>query len=134
VQHTPGLELNLECAEGAISHTLWLSEKARVNTEKKLREIGVTDAEMKSGVFWSSVDSYLVGKRVKIETEEETYNGKARVKVKWFNADKCGSDDEENLAAYTARFFGGGAAAPQPKPKRDEAPAPPPPGEDDVPF
>ena len=133
---TLGLELRIQCEEGNIDHTLWLSDKARPNSEKKLKELGITEQEMKSGVFWNAVGTFLMGKRVRIETEQEIYNEKPRVRVKWLNADN-GSLEEGDMATAAARLFGGGGApapAPQPKPAENWNPEIPPPGDEDMPF
>lgn len=83
---TPGIELRLESADGGkIWHTLWLTEGTRPHVAKTLAELGVDKAMLASPAFWDDPGEALNGKDASIVTEEDTYNGKTRVRVKWLN-------------------------------------------------
>lgn len=85
-KHTPGIELSLEHPEhGTIIHTLWLTSKTVEGVRKSLEAMGIKEDLYSRPTFQENCGDYLSGKECSIQTFEEEYNGKRRVKVQWIN-------------------------------------------------
>lgn len=102
-----------ESTEGTAYGYLYLSEKALGNSVKTLRDAFGFDGD------FETVVQQVTDKPCSITCENEEYNGKERVKVKWINAPRTSKpiDNQDaflkSLTAKAARIpvkTGGGAA------------------------
>jgi len=84
----PHLLVTIETPDGDIDHRLYLSVAARQHTEKVLLELGVEADWLVSPEFWETPGKWMNGRHCSIETEEDEYEGKKRVRVKWLNGPK----------------------------------------------
>ena len=123
---TLGYQVMLECADGATSFVIWLTDKNRERADKYFRILGVDPQRLKDpGYIEHQLGLDIDGKEISFGTKEETYNGRISVKVSWI-----GKKSDPNLSRGAARFFGG-----NPGDKEDGNP----PGasgitDDDIPF
>jgi len=86
VKHTPGIELSLEHEDhGTITHTLWLTPKTVEGVRNALAAMGIDEATFSRPSFLENCNNHLAGAQCSINTFEEEYNGKRRVKVQWIN-------------------------------------------------
>jgi len=77
---TPFIEIQFADDSGAtINGWLYLSENAFERTVKVVREVFGFDGN------FETLPAQIANKRCSIETEEEEYEGKMRLKVKWIN-------------------------------------------------
>ena len=106
---TPHLELSLETEQGErISAWLYLSPKAFENTTRRLREAFGFNGDYETAV------RQVRGKPCSITVEEEeTEDGKRRLRVAWVNAPRVVKPVEDSfLAQLTAKARKLGLAAP----------------------
>lgn len=123
----PCIQVTVETAEGDIDHRMYLSPGARSHTEKVLLELGLQNAHLSSEEFWETPEKWMDGLACHIETDEDEYNGKKRVRVKWLNGPRR---EVKKMPAERARGLAGLFARPD-----YNAPAPPVAGgDDDLPF
>lgn len=83
---TLGLHVVFTCDEGSIEDTLWCTEGAKEKTKKSLTAMGVPVAVLSTAEFWRNPFPVLKNSKAQIVTEEDSYNGKTRVRVKWINS------------------------------------------------
>lgn len=107
---TPGVEVDLNNPEaGTIAHRWYITEKTKERFVKSMAEFGITAAQL-AGPFWENDCEPLVGSPATITTEEDTYNGRTRVRCRWVNgphrvaSTKSGS---YSAKAKAAAMFGG---------------------------
>lgn len=106
---TPFLELGLETDEGEhISAWLYLSEKAFENTTRRLQEAFGFDGD------YETAPEQIRGKPCSITVEEEeSDDGKRRLRVAWVNPPRAAKPLEEGfLARLSAKARTLGLAAP----------------------
>lgn len=154
---TPFIRIPLVITEGAhkgqeITYQAWISDKSAAKTIKNLREVFDWDGDLVT-LAQQATEGHFVGNPCSIVTEEEEYEGKKRVVIKWLNkAEGAGKIMEANkalqLAQHLADKFGGEEPSAQrsarPRSAYGQPPAtlpkPPPPDpdldapEDDIPF
>lgn len=83
---TRGLEFRLVHPEhGTIFHCMWLTDKSKKRAGETLIELGVGMDDLRSADFWRAPVDKLHGVAARITTEEDEYEGRRRVRVKWFN-------------------------------------------------
>ena len=100
---TLGYQVMLECADGATSFVIWLTQKNRDRARKFLEILGVDPERLKdSGYIEYQLGLDIEGREVSFGTKEEEYNGRRSVKVVWI-----GKKSDPNLSRSAARFFGG---------------------------
>jgi len=76
------IEMELLCEEGKLWHRIWLTEAAKARTATTLAEFGISASDSS---FWVENCQRLVGQIADVETEENVYNNKTTVRVRWFN-------------------------------------------------
>lgn len=99
---TLGFQLMLECEEGGISHTIWVTEKNKEKAAESFAAIGVTKEQLQNASFLrNEMPTAVVGQPVTFGTKEEEYNGKTRVVVSWIGAPRAPKADsiEDSVAA-----------------------------------
>lgn len=78
-----GLQLDLESEEGGISGMIWVTERSAEVAERQFRALGVSDEQLTDPNYMEyQLPADLLGRSVKIATEEEEYKGRTSVKVK----------------------------------------------------
>lgn len=135
---TPGIQINLECQDGKISHTFWLTEKTVKRVEKTLTEIGCRSEDLYNENGLDNIDEILADREVSFTTVSEEYKGDTRIKVQWVNKPR-GDSNGKTAASAAASLFSGKkleapVAAPAQRPAPSSAPMLPELTDDDVPF
>lgn len=125
---TPFIRIPLVITEGAhegqeITFQAWISDKSAAKTIKNLREVFDWDGDLVA-LARQSDEGHFVGLACSIVTEEEEYEGRKRVVIKWLNkAEGSGKIMEANkalqLAQHLAAKFGG---EPEPDAQRESRP------------
>lgn len=125
---TPFIRVPLVITEGAhegqeITFQAWISDKSAAKTIKNLREVFDWDGDIVT-LARQSDEGHFVGLPCSIVTEEEEYEGKKRVVIKWLNkAEGSGKIMEANkalqLAQHLADKLGG---EPDPSAQREARP------------
>jgi len=78
-----GLQLDLESEEGCIVGMIWVTERSAEVAERQFKALGVTDEQLCDPAYMEyQLPAELLGRSVKIATEEEEYKGRTSVKVK----------------------------------------------------
>ena len=99
---TLGYQIMLECADGATSFVIWLTQKNRERAGRYFEVLGVDPDLLKdSGYIEYQLGLDIEGREVSFGTKEDEYNGKRSVKVVWI-----GKRSDPNLSRSAARFFG----------------------------
>lgn len=101
-----GISIQIECPDGTIQHTWWVSEKTKDRVKKNLLEIGVPEQSLTSVTALEGIGDVMNGTEVEFTTISEEWKGKERVRVQWVNPPKknTGVDPAKQLAA----LFGNG--------------------------
>ena len=98
---TPFLRLDFNTAEGSIAGWLYLSDKALPGTVRTLRQAFDFNGD------FETAKEQVTGKECSIVVENESYEGKDRLKVKWVNSAKSPvkpiSGGESFLKALSAK-------------------------------
>jgi hypothetical protein len=82
---TLGFEIMLECEDGAISHTIWVTETTKERAEQDFIALGVTPAQLRDESYLrNEMPLAVVGAPISFGTKEEDYKGKKSIKVSWF--------------------------------------------------
>ena len=132
---TPGIIVYFKNEHGDMDTTMWVTEKTAVFVSKNLTTLGF-DTSLLGGDDWLSqlenVGATIKGNRVKIVCDEETYQGKTEVKVKWINdaTRVAAGSSKQRLAALLSGKPAGLVSAP----RRQEPPPSAPLTDDDLPF
>lgn len=129
---TLGLQLQLECSDGEIDHTLWITEKNKDRITEILCDVfGVAYKNLQNQTYLENqlaID--IEGKACSFTTVEEEYRGDSRVKVGFINKPRAAGDLPPCAAA--AMMFGGKPKAS--KPATPQAPPKPVIDDSEVPF
>lgn len=99
---TLGFQLMLECEEGGISHTIWVTEKNKEKAAEAFAAIGVTKEQLTNASFLrNEMPTAVVGVAITFGTKEEEYNNKKRVVVSWIGTPKAPKAEtiEDSVAA-----------------------------------
>lgn len=121
---TPGIQIHIECADGNISHTFWLTPKTVARVEKTFTELGVEKEYLRTENAIENIDQTLADKEISFTTVTEEYKGEARIRVQWVNKPRADSNGK-TASAVVAKLFAGKKQESEPLPElRDE----------DVPF
>jgi len=100
---TLGYQVMLECADGATSFVIWLTQKNRDRARKFFEILGVDPERLKdSGYVEYQLGLDIEGRELSFGTKDEEYNGRRSVKVVWI-----GKKSDPNLSRSAAQFFGG---------------------------
>ncbi len=119
---TLGFQLLLNCEDGATDYTIWLTEKNAKRAAEAFKVLGVDPARLAEPSEFTKIGDEIAGHEISFETDEETYNDKTRVRVKWISAKK--DSGVGSLEQRAASLFGGTVPAQASLPSKD----------DDVPF
>ena len=136
---TLGFEIPLECEDGDITHTLWITSSTRDKVLKTFNEVlGVSLAKLQDENFVANeISDFIADREVEFTTKEEEYNGNYYVRVQWLNRPKgSGSGGTTDGAASMAAAFFQGKPVHKPAPAAD-FPARPQQrqiADDDIPF
>jgi hypothetical protein len=118
---TPFLKIDFNTDQGeSISGWLYLSEKALPGSLRTLREAFEFD-----GNFETVVDQ-ITGKPCSITCENEEYDGKERIKVKWINSPRS-SKPIDNQESFLKALSAKAARLPKEAPRAGSAPTKTPP-------
>jgi hypothetical protein len=135
----PGIWVNFAILDGSgkslgtLSKTIWLTPTNRENARKELKTLGATDEQVttKAGFqkLISDLNAYLDAE-CSVTTEEETYEGRKTMKIKWINrrvqpASQAAIDIAESL------FDDGGEGMGRAMDSHEGDPGP---GDDHVPY
>jgi hypothetical protein len=118
---TLGFQLLLQCEDGATDYTIWLTEKNAKRAAEAFKVLGVDPARLSKPSEFTKIGEEIEGRELSFETEEDTYQDKTRIKVKWISAKK--DSGVGSLEERAASLFG------KPTPRQ-----PGPLLDDDVPF
>lgn len=111
---TLGFQVLLNCEDGAIDYTIWLTEKNAERAKRDFETLGVDPKRLANPKDFTKIGDEIEGHKVSFETDEETYNEKTRIKVKWISPLK--DSGVGSLEHRAAALFGGAA------PIEDEVP------------
>lgn len=104
---TLGFQVLLSCEDGATEYTIWLTEKNKKRAAEAFTILGIDPARLAKPEDFTRIGEEIEGHEVSFETEEETYNGKTRMKVKWLSAKKdSGVGSIEQRAASLFGYSG----------------------------
>lgn len=129
---TLGFQVLINCEDGATDYTIWLTEKNTLPAKdggpsraaRDFETLGIDSRRLRDSKDFTIIGEEIAGHEISFETDEETYNEKTRVRVKWISEKKdAGVGSMEQRAAA---LFGSPKPTPDvPVPNRDN---------DDVPF
>lgn len=128
---TPGFEIMIECDEGTMIHTIWITPKTIEYAVKDFAIFDVTEEQLgRESFLRDELPLTIVGKPVTFGTKEEVYKGEAKVKCAWLGKPK--GPTSATLEGSVAAMFRGEAAPVA----RAEVKAPGDPSilDDDIPF
>lgn len=83
-----GITIELECPEGDIQHTWYVTPKTAKRVKDTLLELGVPKETLSSRTALENIGAALTGKSVEFTTISEEWQGKQRVRVQWVNPPK----------------------------------------------
>ncbi len=99
---TLGYQVMLECADGAASFVIWLTQKNRERAHRYFEVLGIDPELLKDSSYIEyQLGLDIEGRELSFGTKEEEYNGRRSVKVVWI-----GRRSDPNLPRSAARFFG----------------------------
>ncbi len=126
VKGTLGFEIPLSCADGEITHTLWITSSTRDKVVKTFDEVlGVSLAQLQDEHFVATkLSDAIAGRPVEFTTIDKEYNGNYSVQVQWLNKPSAGGVTSGYDAAKLAASFFGGKSTPKPAPALDFPPQP----------
>jgi hypothetical protein len=101
---TLGFQVLLQCEDGATDYTIWLTEKNQKRAAEAFTVLGIDPAKLAAPEEFTKIGREIEGREVSFETDEETYNGKTRIKVKWLSAKK--DSGVGSLEQRAASLFG----------------------------
>lgn len=105
---TMGFQVMLNCEDGRIFYTIWITDKNRDRALKDFAALGVTEDQLQNPNYIEyQLGQDIVGREIVFGTKEEDYKGKTTVKVAWIGRSSMAGADG-NKASAVARFFGGG--------------------------
>jgi hypothetical protein len=134
--NTPFIRIPLETSEGErITYQGWITDKSAEHTIQNLCKVFGWDGDLEA-LAGETDDGPFVGMECEIVTEEETYNGKSRVVIKWLNAPGSSGKtmEREKALALARKLTGKSKAAPPPARKPPVDPDLDAPGDDSIPF
>lgn len=110
---TLGFQVLIQCEDGATDYTIWLTEKNAAPTKdggpsraaRDFETLGVNPARLKNAKDFTRIGEEIAGREISFETDEETYNDKTKVKVKWISPKK--DPGVGSLEERAASLFGG---------------------------
>jgi hypothetical protein len=106
---TLGYQVMLECEDGDISFTIWLTDKNKERAKKAFETLGVSVENLKDPKYIEfKLGMEITGREVSFGTKEETYKGTTSVKVVYI-----GKKTSANLTRSVANFFGGSLPEPE---------------------
>lgn len=114
-QGSPFIQISFETAEGSITGWLYLTEKALERTIETLRKVFNFDGN------FETVCDQINGKECSIVCENEEYQGKERLKVKWINSARSSAPINDQ-SAFLKSLSAKAARLPKPAPKAGQAP------------
>jgi hypothetical protein len=88
---TPGFEILIECDEGSMVHTIWLTPATidKGYAQKDFAVFDVTEEQLQSESFLrNQLPVAIVGKPVTFGTKEDEYKGEVKVKCAWIGKPK----------------------------------------------
>ncbi len=100
-KETPGVVIKFVDGDDDIYHTLWVTRGTRDNVKKTLTEaFGLPEDIVHSRDFWADPGVLLTGKKVRIKTKEDEYEGKSRVIVAYINPMKTSATPDVFLSVF----------------------------------
>jgi len=121
---TPGFEIQIECDEGVMFHTIWITPKTVEYAAKDFAVLDVTEEQLANVSFLTNQLPLMVqGKTVTFGTKAEEYKGNVKIRCAWIGKPKAPA--AASLQGSIAKMFGG---------KADEPAAPTPAEDDSLPF
>ena len=105
---TPGFEIQMECDEGVMFHTIWITPKTKEYALKDFAVLDVTESQLANASFLANeLPLMVVGKPISFGTKEEEYKGVSKVKCAWIGKPKAPASS--SLEKSVAMMFGGSA-------------------------
>jgi len=105
---TPGFELQMECDEGVMFHTIWITPKTKEYAIKDFAVLDVSESQLANASFLANeLPLMVVGKPISFGTKKEEYKGVSKVKCAWIGKPKAPAS--ASLEKSVAMMFGGGA-------------------------
>ena len=106
---TPGFEIQMECDEGVMFHTIWITPKTKEYALKDFAVLDVTESQLANASFLANeLPLMVVGKPISFGTKEEEYKGVSKVKCAWIGKPKAPASS--SLEKSVAMMFGGDGA------------------------
>jgi hypothetical protein len=105
---TYGYEIWIECEDGRIRHTFWITPKTADKVRKQLVLLGANESRLGEMNYWEyELKDDIAGAEISFGTKEEEYNGKTSVRVNWI-----GKRSQGKPHVALAKMFGGAVAEP----------------------
>lgn len=82
---TLGFQVMLHCEDGATDYTIWLTEKNAERAKRDFETLGVDPKRLANPKDFTKIGDEIEGRKVSFETDEETYNERTKIKVKWIS-------------------------------------------------
>ena len=126
---TPGFEILIECEDGSMVHTIWLTPATidKGYAQKDFAVFDVTEDQLQSESYLrNELPLAIVGKPVTFGTKEEEYKGEVKVKCAWIGKPKAPT--AATLEGSVAAMFRGEKAAAAPAAPAQSI------EDDDIPF
>lgn len=110
---TLGFQVLINCEDGSTDYTIWLTEKNTLPTKdggpsraaRDFETLGIDPKRLKNSKDFTIIGEEIEGHEISFETDEETFNEKTRVKVKWISPKK--DRGVGSLEERAASLFGG---------------------------
>lgn len=105
---TPGFEIQIECDEGVMFHTIWITPKTVEYAAKDFAVLDVTEEQLANVSFLTNQLPLMVqGKQVTFGTKAEEYKGVTKIRCAWIGKPKAPA--ASSLQGSVAKMFGGKA-------------------------
>ena len=102
--------IKFQTDDGTVDGVIWLTENTVERATTDLVTLGAEAEKLKTWEYLNDIGAAIQGGRCNITTEENEYEGKKSVRVKWINAHRRAG---AKTASRVAQLFGG-TAAPEP--------------------
>lgn len=103
---TPGFEIQIECDEGVMFHTIWMTPKTVEYAAKDFAVLDVTEEQLANVSFLTNQLPLIVqGKTVAFGTKAEEYKGVTKIRCAWIGKPKAPA--AASLQGSVAKMFGG---------------------------
>ncbi len=108
---TPGIWINFQLFDatgnslGTKAKTVYLTVATKDRFEKDMNTLGVPSEALAGDEFYADPGKFMVGAKCAVVTEDDTWNDKPTVEIKWINQAKGGKVAAKDKVALAKSIF-----------------------------